>query len=97
MAKRFQKIYLEISNVCNLRCSFCPGTKRKKHSMTEAEFSTLLPKLRPNAKTAATVVPASRPTAVLASRPTALKASTIIRTSARQTILFIRAPFFQVE
>jgi len=35
----------------------------------------LQPKLRPNAKTAATVVPASRLTAVLASRPTALKAS----------------------
>lgn len=45
--KRFQKIYLEISNVCNLRCSFCPGTRRQKHVMTEAAFSTLLPKLRP--------------------------------------------------
>ena len=45
--KRFQKIYLEISNVCNLRCSFCPGTKRNPHVMTEAEFSSLLPKLRP--------------------------------------------------
>ena len=46
---RFQKIYLEISNVCNLRCSFCPGTRRKNHVMTEAEFSSLLPKLRPYA------------------------------------------------
>jgi len=45
--KRFRKIYLEISNICNLRCSFCPGTARKKHSMTEEEFSFLLPKLRP--------------------------------------------------
>lgn len=45
--KRFRKIYLEISNVCNLRCAFCPGTKRAKHIMTEAEFSTLLPRLRP--------------------------------------------------
>ena len=47
MAKRFQKIYLEISNVCNLSCSFCPGTKRSKHVMTEAEFVRLIPKLRP--------------------------------------------------
>ena len=47
MMKRFQKIYLEISNICNLHCSFCPGTKRKKRSLTEAEFSYLLPKLRP--------------------------------------------------
>ena len=45
--KRFQKIYLEISNLCNLRCAFCPGTKRRPHRMTEEEFSSLLPKLRP--------------------------------------------------
>ena len=45
--KRFNKIYLEISNVCNLKCSFCPGTKRKPKVMTEAEFSSLLPKLQP--------------------------------------------------
>ena len=45
--KRFQKVYLEISNVCNLRCRFCPGTKRMPKVMTEAEFSALLPKLRP--------------------------------------------------
>ena len=45
--KRFNKVYLEISNVCNLSCAFCPGTKRKKHIMTEDEFSALLPKLRP--------------------------------------------------
>ena len=45
--KRFHKIYLEISNVCNLSCVFCPGTKRVKHIMTEAEFSALIPKLQP--------------------------------------------------
>lgn len=45
--KRFHKIYLEISNVCNLRCAFCPGTKREKRVMSEEEFSALLPKLRP--------------------------------------------------
>ena len=45
--KRFNKIYLEISNICNLSCAFCPGTKRKKKAMTEDEFSFLLPKLRP--------------------------------------------------
>ena len=45
--KRFRKIYLEISNICNLHCAFCPGTRRKKQAMTEAEFTTLLPKLRP--------------------------------------------------
>ena len=45
--KRFAKVYLEISNLCNLRCSFCPGTKRASHAMTEEEFSSLLPRLRP--------------------------------------------------
>ena len=45
--KRFQKVYLEISNVCNLSCQFCPGTKRTPKVMTQEELSTLLPKLRP--------------------------------------------------
>ena len=44
---RFRKVYLEISNICNLSCRFCPGTKRAKKAMTEEEFSLLLPKLRP--------------------------------------------------
>lgn len=44
--KRFQKVYLEISNICNLKCSFCPGTKRKKKSLTISEFTSLMPKLR---------------------------------------------------
>lgn len=45
--KRFRKVYLEISNICNLRCSFCPGTKRARKIMTPEEFTQLLPKLRP--------------------------------------------------
>lgn len=45
--KRFRKVYVEISNVCNLRCAFCPGTRRQKRTMTAEEFGLLLPKLRP--------------------------------------------------
>ena len=45
--KRFQKVYLEISNICNLQCSFCPGTRRKPGRMTEDTFRQLLPKLQP--------------------------------------------------
>lgn len=45
--KRFYKIYVEISNICNLHCSFCPGTRRKAGAMDEAAFASLLPKLRP--------------------------------------------------
>ena len=44
---RFQKAYLEISNLCNLHCSFCPGTKRKPKQLSKAEFSHLLSQLRP--------------------------------------------------
>ena len=45
--KRFRKIYVEISNKCNLSCAFCPGTRRGSCSMTERQFFSLLPKLRP--------------------------------------------------
>ncbi len=45
--KRFRKIYLEISNLCNLQCRFCPGTKRRKQAMTPEEFAALMPKLQP--------------------------------------------------
>ena len=44
---RFRKVYLEISNICNLSCRFCPGTRRPKNAMTEEELAVLLPKLRP--------------------------------------------------
>ncbi len=47
---RFRKIYIEISNVCNLRCAFCPGTRRPPRRMTPEEFSLLAPKLRPYAE-----------------------------------------------
>lgn len=45
--KRFYKIYLEISNVCNLSCAFCPGTSRAPRVMDEREFAFLLPRLKP--------------------------------------------------
>lgn len=44
---RFRKVYLEISNICNLKCAFCPGTNRQKHAMDEEEFARLAQKLRP--------------------------------------------------
>ncbi len=45
--KRFAKIYLEISNRCNLKCSFCSGTVRKSGAMDEEMFSSILTKIRP--------------------------------------------------
>jgi len=44
--KRFKKVYLETGNVCNLSCSFCPGTKRKPRQMSAEEFSLAAKKLR---------------------------------------------------
>ena len=34
----FNKIYVEIGNICNLRCSFCPELKRARRQMTSDEF-----------------------------------------------------------
>lgn len=47
MKKRFAKGYLEITNVCNLACSFCHGTKRQARFLTVDEFVVLAGKLRP--------------------------------------------------
>ena len=41
-----KRVYLEITNVCNLACSFCPGTTRQKRFMSEEEFRCLVKKLR---------------------------------------------------
>lgn len=43
----FKRIYLEVTNVCNLRCSFCPGTVRAPRFLSAAEFRDLASKLRP--------------------------------------------------
>ena len=45
--KRFRKVYVEISNVCNLSCRFCPGTKRQPKIMDTLEFTQILKKLQP--------------------------------------------------
>lgn len=37
MGRRLKKIYVEISNVCNLQCSFCPEVERPKRFM-DADF-----------------------------------------------------------
>ena len=45
--KRFKKVYIEISNICNLSCSFCPGTKRAPKIMEPDEFKTVIKKVAP--------------------------------------------------
>ena len=36
------KIYLEITNVCNKSCSFCHGTKRESRAMSLGEFARIV-------------------------------------------------------
>ena len=43
----YSRAYIEITNRCNLRCAFCPGTQRPLRDMTAAEFALLADKLRP--------------------------------------------------
>ncbi len=47
MKKRFKKIYVEITNVCNLSCAFCPPTRRSPHFMSPDAFNQLLERIRP--------------------------------------------------
>lgn len=42
----FKKIYIEITNDCNLTCSFCPRNNRKKEYITITKFKELLKKLK---------------------------------------------------
>ena len=43
---RFKKIYVEITNICNKNCSFCPTSLRKKHEMTKEEFGIVIDKIK---------------------------------------------------
>ena len=47
MSKKFpySRVYVEITNLCNRNCTFCPGTDRKKRMMTVPEFETVISKL----------------------------------------------------
>ena len=40
------RCYLEITNICNLNCVFCPKTDRKKGKLTLEEFNILTDRLQ---------------------------------------------------
>ena len=44
--KKYKKIYIEITNNCNLKCSFCREVKRKRRFMTTEEFENILIKIK---------------------------------------------------
>lgn len=45
--KKFKKIYIEITNICNLTCSFCSKSKRKPESLSSENFKYILEKIHP--------------------------------------------------
>ena len=42
MKKRFARIYVEITNVCNLHCEFCLESNREKRFMNANEFEKVI-------------------------------------------------------
>lgn len=48
MPKRFEKVYIEISNVCNLQCEFCPEVHREKKFMERDLFSKIIKDVAPH-------------------------------------------------
>ena len=47
---RFKKVYVEITNNCNLNCSFCNNNKREKKFMTKEMFNAIVDKIKPYTK-----------------------------------------------
>ena len=47
MKKMFKKIYIEITNNCNLQCSFCSPVTKPRHFMTISEFEHILAEVAP--------------------------------------------------
>ena len=41
----YNKVYVEITNICNMNCSFCCGHKRQSRKMSKDEFALILDKL----------------------------------------------------
>lgn len=46
----YSKVYVEITNICNMNCSFCHGHSRKPRKMTKEEFSLVLDKIANHTK-----------------------------------------------
>jgi radical SAM protein with 4Fe4S-binding SPASM domain len=45
--EKFKRVYIEISNICNLQCSFCPVVERDKKIMDVELFQSILTQVSP--------------------------------------------------
>ena len=43
--KKYRKIYIEITNKCNLNCSFCSNTTKEQRTMSLEEYESVLKKI----------------------------------------------------
>lgn len=48
--KTFKKVYVEITSVCNLACTFCPPTQRTKGLIKLDAFNNILDQIKPHTK-----------------------------------------------
>lgn len=51
MIHKYKKVYIEITNCCNLNCSFCSHIKKEKRFMAEDEFEHILKEISKVTKT----------------------------------------------
>lgn len=45
--RKFKKVYVEITNICNLSCNFCPKTSRKQKFMEKEAFEKVIKSIKP--------------------------------------------------
>lgn len=48
--RKFKKIYIETTNICNLNCNFCPKISRKLEFMSVESFEKIIDKIVPYTK-----------------------------------------------